>query len=144
MNIYKREGGFTLLELLVVVAIIGILTSVVVVMTSTSRKKSQDSSIKSQLLSLRSQAELLASNNGGSYATLFTGGNQWASGDTSVQAILTGINKQTSVHTAGSSTSAWAAQAQLKLDSTQYLCMDSTLTTKTGAVALVAGATVCP
>lgn len=139
----KLSSGFTLLELLVVVAIIGILTAVVMISTSTSRKKGQDSSIKSQMVSLRSQAELYFSINS-NYNNLFTSNNTWASTDNNINAILVGVDKQTTTHTAGSSSSAWAAQAQLKLDPTQYFCVDSTFTNKTGTVALAAGGTVCP
>ncbi len=141
MNLKK---GFTLIELLVVVAIISLLTGVVLGALTTSRKKSQDSAIKTQMTSLRNQAQLYASGSGNSFNNLFTGNNTWASSDTSMQAILTSIDKQSTVHTVGSSTTAWAAQVQLKEDTTKYFCIDYTSTVKIGTVALAAGSTSCP
>lgn len=58
MRKYKKNSGFTLLELLIVVAIIGILTSIVVVATSDARKKGADAGIKRQLQEIRSEIEL--------------------------------------------------------------------------------------
>jgi prepilin-type N-terminal cleavage/methylation domain-containing protein len=66
--------GFTLIELLVVIAIIGILSSVVLASLSTARNKGSNAAIKSQLASLRSEAEILAQDNSGSYATICTAG----------------------------------------------------------------------
>jgi len=131
-----------LLEILVVVAIIAFLAAIVVAALSTAQKKGQDASIKTQLDSLRSQAEIYAVV--GSYNNLFTGNNTWASADSATQAILTGINKVTTVHTAGSSGNAWAAQAQLKTDTTQYMCVDSLAEAKLSTTAMAAGSTVCP
>jgi prepilin-type N-terminal cleavage/methylation domain-containing protein len=138
----KYTKGFTLIELLVVIAIIGILSSVVLVSLGSARNKSKDAAIKSELASLRSAVELYA--NGGSYAAAFTGGNSWTSADSGIQAILTSINGKTTVHTAGSNTTAWAAQAQSVETATNYFCVDSTGTVKTGTTALAAGGTACP
>lgn len=148
MKIHKMgRGGFTLIELLVVVAIIGILASVVMVVLSSARTKGQDSAIKTQLTSLRTQAELYAAANSNSFNNLFTNngaGGEWTSADTTVQEILTAINQQTTVHTAGSSASGWAAQAQLKEDSANYVCVDYTGIISTSTTAMLAGATSCP
>ena len=64
MNFKK---GFTLLELLIVVAIIGILTAVVLVSLNTSRTKTADAAVKANLDIIRSQAELFYADNAESY-----------------------------------------------------------------------------
>lgn len=50
--------GFTLMELLVVIAIIGLLASIVMAALTNSRARGSDAKIKSQLASMRNQAEL--------------------------------------------------------------------------------------
>jgi len=144
MVILKKERGFTLIELLVVVAIIGILATITVAVLTSAKKKGEDSGIKEQMTALRTQAELYASGNNGNYIDMFTNNNTWASGDATIQAILDYIGEQTSVHTAGSGANAWAAQAQLKEDSSQYACIDASAVLSVGATAMAAGDTVCP
>ena len=60
----RFSKGFTLIELLVVIAIIGLLSSVVLASLSTARGKGNDSAIKSQLSSIRAQAEIYRISNG--------------------------------------------------------------------------------
>ena len=59
--------GFTLIELLVVIAIIGILSAVVLASLNTARDKGADANIKSNLDSIRAQAELEYDDAGNSY-----------------------------------------------------------------------------
>jgi prepilin-type N-terminal cleavage/methylation domain-containing protein len=61
MNKFKK--GFTLLELLVVVAIIAIITSIILVSLSDSRNKGADAAVKSNLDTIRGQSELFYANN---------------------------------------------------------------------------------
>lgn len=63
----KKNKGFTLIELLVVIAIIGILASIVLASLSNARDKGKDASVKSQLSSMRAQAELYFTNKGSYY-----------------------------------------------------------------------------
>jgi len=57
---YKK--GFTLIELLVVVAIIGMISAIVIAGVSDYRNKAKNATIKEQLASMRSEAELLGVN----------------------------------------------------------------------------------
>jgi prepilin-type N-terminal cleavage/methylation domain-containing protein len=142
----RYTKGFTLIELLVVIAIIGILSSVVLVSLSSARNKGRDASMQGSMTSLRSSAEMYYSSNGSSgYNNLFTGNNTWASVDTGTQNLLTAVSNLTTVHTAVSSASIWAAQAQLPSTVGSYFCVDSTGAAKTGTTALnPATMTACP
>lgn len=53
------KSGFTLLELLIVVAIIAILSAIVMVSSGGSKSKGADGGIKAQLVFARSQAEVV-------------------------------------------------------------------------------------
>ena len=71
------EKGFTLLELLVVIVIIGILVSVVLVALTDARKKGGDGGVKSNLAGSRSQAEVFYNTNTvapNSYTSVCTNG----------------------------------------------------------------------
>lgn len=63
------QRGFTLIELLVVIAIIGILSSVVLASLNTARNKGADTAVKSNMASIRTQAELWYTDNGSKYNT---------------------------------------------------------------------------
>jgi prepilin-type N-terminal cleavage/methylation domain-containing protein len=56
---FIAQKGFTLIELLVVIAIIGILSSVVLASLSNARGKGNTAAIKSTLINIRTQAELV-------------------------------------------------------------------------------------
>lgn len=59
------QRGFTLVELLVVVAILGILSSIVLVSLSTANTRGKDGAVQANLDSLRTQAQLYYNANGG-------------------------------------------------------------------------------
>lgn len=56
----KKSSGFTLIELMVVIAIIGILATVVLVFVGGAKNRSNDAKIKSQLKNIYSQAQLFS------------------------------------------------------------------------------------
>ena len=123
------QKGFTLIELLVVIAIIGILSSIVLASLSSARNKGRDAAIRSQLSSLRTQAEIFYndhSNSYGSTGTTCTGASATDLFlDGQVIALVTRINSDSShTLTCNVTSSAWAAQVQLT-GSGQFVCVDS-------------------
>jgi prepilin-type N-terminal cleavage/methylation domain-containing protein len=68
MGKIKFTKGFTLIELLVVISIISLLSSIIMAALNSARNKAKESAIKSELLSIKSQAEL-SYNNTGDYST---------------------------------------------------------------------------
>lgn len=63
------KKGFTLLEIITVIAIIGALTAIVLGFLSSAKTAAGDVQIKSSLGDLRKEAELFANDNGGVYLT---------------------------------------------------------------------------
>lgn len=64
INRLKGEGGFSLAEVLIVIALLGILASVVLVNFGNSDTKAKESSLKSNLQTLRTAANLYKSDHG--------------------------------------------------------------------------------
>ncbi|KND47028.1 MAG: putative Type IV pilus pilin [Parcubacteria bacterium C7867-004] len=137
-----RHKGFTLIELLVVIAIIGILSSVVLASLNTARTKATDSSIKSNLNGLRSQADIFYDTRNYSYAggtgVVSTAATCLASAFTNTATNYTLMGD--SVFFAGMSAARtasgglcyylnnannWALIIQLKGDLTKAWCIDS-------------------
>jgi len=60
----KREKSFTLIELLVVIAIIGILAGIVLGVLGGARDRAKDARIMTDMVQLRTQAELIFNRDG--------------------------------------------------------------------------------
>ncbi len=58
MKTRKRNGGFTLVEILIVVVILGILAAIVIPQFTQASTEARESSLRSNLQSIRSQIEL--------------------------------------------------------------------------------------
>ena len=143
-----------MIELLVVVAIIGILASVVLASLNTARAKGADAAIKANLDNMRAQAEIVydaTSPNGYGTATQ-AGGTCPASvaaatasslfaNPTINNAVNAAITASGGTSYCSSTASAWAASVQLKADNTKYWCVDSTGASRQEGAQLAA--TVC-
>jgi type II secretion system protein G len=67
----KNRRGFTLIEILIVVVILGILAAIVVPQFSNASQEATASSIRSQLQTIRGQVELFRVRNAGALPTGF-------------------------------------------------------------------------
>lgn len=87
-NLLKKEKGFTLIEIVLVLAIAGLLLVIVFLAVSGAQKSRRDSQRKNDLSRIAAQLESYASNNSGQYPTS-TG---WGAFTTST--YITGSNLQ--------------------------------------------------
>jgi type II secretion system protein G len=87
----NRSRGFTMIELLVVVAIIGVLASILMVGYETTRQNSRDTRRASDITQIQRALELYATDNGGLYPSNPTG-TQVANMNTGTSNILPYIN----------------------------------------------------
>ncbi|MEK7175265.1 MAG: prepilin-type N-terminal cleavage/methylation domain-containing protein, partial [Patescibacteria group bacterium] len=71
-KISALKSGFTLIELMVVVALLAMMAVIVLFNISSSRAKGVDAGIKSNLNSFRSRAEIIYLDNGNSYRSSTT------------------------------------------------------------------------
>lgn len=161
----NKTKGFTLIELLVVIAIIGILSSVVLASLNTARAKGADAAIKSQLASIRSQAEIYYDGTGaGSYGATGNCSVTTAGTVTAVSGACTGLIADATVanqikgaaassgataylNTNATSPAVWAAWAQLKSTTggnADAWCVDSAGASKLLDAVPATTITACP
>ncbi|OGI66249.1 hypothetical protein A3A95_02070 [Candidatus Nomurabacteria bacterium RIFCSPLOWO2_01_FULL_39_18] len=138
MKKINLQKGFTLLELLVVIVIIGVLAAVVIASLNDARKKGGDGGVKSNLAGSRSQAEVFYNTNTvapNTYTNVCTngavGGAQGIGLAVLAAAKAAGLSSY-AINAAGSLTtatcnngaSAWAAEVPLRQGG--MWCVDST------------------
>ncbi len=147
----KKNKGFTLIELFVVIAIIGILASVVLASLNTARDKGANASVKSNLNNMRAQAELVYDNaSPNSYATVCSDANvtkaleaaRVSSGALTTTVAFATAETATSVACQSQSTS-WVIQAPLKGTGAGYWCVDSSGKSQAEAAVLPASSATC-
>ena len=162
-----RSRGFTLVELLVVISIIGTLSSIVLSSLTTARNKSIDAAAIENLANARSQGELFYSANSDSYrigtpglpaknvcnaaadANGINGINKFVLAAANVEGISTvqiDASGGPGIAVCNALNNAWAAQIPLKTAGVYY-CADSSGTKSTSTTALPLlgfGGTACP
>lgn len=145
----RTPKGFTLIELLVVIAIIGILSSVVLSSLNTARVKGRDAAVKSNLASIRPQAELFYEYYGryGSLMGSYYAGNCMTGGSMFRETTITGEARAAADNITEAIAAAFSAgngTKQCRIDATRqnymiaiglegtdtYWCIDNTGTAK--------------
>ncbi len=138
MTILKRERGFTLLELMVVVGLVAILASLVMVALGTARGKGGDAGVKSNLHTIANQAELfMTANNsylpaGGSTFSIATcptyngaGTNMLSKDKVIADSIAQAVSNGGNGSSCYNSSSAWAVAVGLKSSPSLSWCIDN-------------------
>lgn len=136
MNVDKNRG-FTLIEMMVVIAVVGILSAAVLAGLSPARNKAKDSRIISGVQQARSIVETLYDPVSG----LYPAGEP---ADTSYGAVKADVAKAggTLTYTTDSGNS-FTISSVLKSDGTKYYCVDSSGTVQIGT-SPGAGTGACP
>jgi type II secretory pathway pseudopilin PulG len=118
------QSGFTLLEVLVIVTMIGLLTTIVLASLSVARNKGVDAAIWSSMGNLRTKIEQVGiqTNGQANYATICT--------NPSITPIIANVDAKnggdgTNDYCRGTAT-AWVYASQLTARANTCLCVDST------------------
>ncbi len=126
----KKQAGLSLIELLIVIAILGILAALLLTGLSSSQKRARDTHIKSAVNQLRYIAEIAFSNQGNSY-------ENWAD-DTSISSDVITLLEEVDIQssdTAGppyvtvirqSQVQNFCVSAPLSAENGVYVCVDAT------------------
>ncbi len=147
---HSSPRGFTLIELLVVIAIIGVLSAVVLASLNTARTRGRDAAVASNLAQVRSQAEIIFTEQGcygdddgsGTCATRNGSNNPCSLGMNTNNALFAAPKIRTMITEAirnGGTYNAcratnngaeWAIAIELASDNTTAWCIDSLGTSK--------------
>jgi prepilin-type N-terminal cleavage/methylation domain-containing protein len=134
-KVYSK--GFTLIELLVVIAIIGILSGIVLTSLGSARNKAKQASATASMSSMRSQAELAATNG------VYPSGLCTATGSAGLGDLKTASEAQsggTAACAVKSDGTAWAAALDVDPSTAvSIFCVDSTGNATTTSAATAAG-----
>ena len=133
----QSASGFTLVELLLVIAIIGVLASVVLSSLRDARDSGNDAVIKQSLANVRAHSNVFYNQNNFSYDD---GTNAFCD-STEVQTVFTGIEDANGgvAPECNDSTGAWAASSVMFTSTTTYWCVDSNGTVGETSSALGSG-----
>ncbi|MCL4400329.1 type II secretion system GspH family protein [Patescibacteria group bacterium] len=108
----KKQSGFTLIEMLVVIAMIGLLSAVLLVALGPSRKKAQDSRIISDLNQIRSLMESTYNPSNSTY------------GSPDISNLVTDVSNNGGSVNSATTTNTYRFYSALASNS--YYCVDST------------------
>jgi len=135
----RFQAGFTIIELIVVIAIIAVLAAIVLINVTGYINKGKDSAIKGNLTSLMSDA-----------AVAFDSADAAYNGDNGVctkyfPAINAAIAGAGGTATCAANSTQWCASSTLKVDSSNFFCVDYTGKKIEGAAATCNATTyTCP
>lgn len=113
---FKERNGFTLLELIVVIAIIALFATIVVLRIENPKNKTADAAVKAQMKEVAAQAQAYAIDNNGSFLNMCTA-------DSIISAALIQITKNSTGPAVCVDGPNWAVSAALKGGGSW--CMDS-------------------
>jgi len=136
--------GFTLVELLIVIAIIGILSSVVLSNLTGARTKAYDAKVQAQMSNIRQSAELYYIANGNYGITTYScSAGMFADTSSGMSKLTVSVNYPVGENTivCNSNGKAYSVTDNLA-SSTTYWCVDNTGTSKQTSTFL-ASTTVC-
>lgn len=152
--------GFTLVELLVVVSIIGILTTVVVVSLTTANTRAKDGAVQADLAGIRASAQLYYNDNSGYGAVAVNSTDDCTTGTTGTLFADAKVMKQVAAAnlangggttddvfcnvSAGGAEYAVFARLPSIASPTTYFCVDSNGVAKRTTTAVPATLTACP
>jgi prepilin-type N-terminal cleavage/methylation domain-containing protein len=128
----RKNAGFTLLELMIVVVIMGILSAVILAVLTDARKKGDDAAVQSNLHTVANEAGIFYSDNGNSYGEDFadscpidTSGNDMFSKDKTIHDAITEAVKRGNGSFCYASADAWVVAVGLKVTPSASWCVDS-------------------
>ena len=136
----NRQKGFTLVEMLVVIAVIGILSATALTALGPARNKAKDARIISGLNQVRAIAETLYVSD---YSVLGVGDIGDADANFGTLAVDIGANGGNLILTKDANSAGYAAYSKLASDSAKYFCVDSTGFAGQVSQAPVAGDNTC-
>lgn len=119
----KHKIGFSIVELIVVIAIISLLSAIGFSQVQSARDKGTNSAIKSDMASARTEAEIFFNENNGSYSNMC-----W---NTPVHVFLDGASLKAVGHSLNdrcyADSDSYVATAPLKMQegNSRYWCIDS-------------------